>query len=329
MPEGKEYVTRAGLLTGVINDRVDESGILRSCMMERRNEILFHGEVYIPKYGAEDFRTRCRDAVTFYKSGKLKSLYLERQQEINSPVGTVKAELVSFYESGSLHRVFPVYGQINGYWSESEEASLLGTSKIETGGQMIEAKISCFSFYESGAVKSLTLWPGESTDILIPSGKIKARLGISFYEDGTIKSVEPDKPVPITYQGSSFIAYDNHPIGVHGDTNSLGFYVDGTIKTLKTTISAVILSGGNDKIQIEPERRVGLTDIDTMDIVPLKLEFQGSNLMITDSDGCIHKFALEQYQLGTIQIAENLHAEKDCGVCSSCRGCGLETIERN
>ena len=323
MLKEKEFHTKAGLLSGVVGERVDKDGILRSCMFNRKNKISYHGEIYIPKYENEDFRTRYRDAATFYKNGKLKALYLNEQQEIDSPAGRIKAEFVSFYESGSFHRIFPVYGQIGGYWSESEEAVLLPSYVIEAGGQKIKAKFSCIGFYESGVVKSLTLWPGESVDVITPAGKIKIRFGISFYESGSVESVEPDKPAVITYNTCSFYSYDNHPIGIHGEKNSLGFYEDGTLKTLKSTVTAVIVSHENEEIRIAPEKKISLTDIDTMEIFPVKIEFMNKSIRITDSGGSVHEFTLTRYRMRTEQIIKNLYFSQECRDCSGCSKCGL------
>lgn len=322
MPGEREFHTKAGLLTGVINERVDNSGNLRSCMLCKQNKIFFQEDILIPKYESEDFRTRYRDAVTFYKSGELKSVYLEHQQEIHSPLGRIKAELVTFYKSGSLLRVFPVYGQISGYWSENEEAEMLLPYVIETGGQKLTAKISGICFYESGAVKSITLFPGESVTINTPLGEARVHYGISFYESGSIESVEPDIPTAIIYGSCKFLSKDNHPIGVHGDKNSLSFYEDGSLKALTTTITAVIFSRENEKLFIMPERKISPTDIDETEIVPIKIDFQVKNIRVTDSNGLLYHFNTEQYEMKTVQILENLSAAQSCTDCNSCSNCG-------
>ncbi|WMJ88819.1 hypothetical protein [Anaerocolumna sp. MB42-C2] len=319
MLKDKEFYTEIGLLTGVVGERIDKDGILRSCMFKSRNKISHHGEIYIPKYESGDVRTRYRDAVSFYKSGKLKSLYLNERQEIDCPVGKMKAEFVSFYESGRYLRIFPVYGQINGYWSEREEAELLTSYSIEIGEQKIEAKISCIVFYESGAVKSLTLWPGENVDIKTPYSKIKVRFGISFYESGAVESIEPENPVHLTYDACSFFAYDNHPLGIHGEKNSLSFYENGTLKALKTTITAVVLTSEKEEIRIAPEQKISQTDIDAMEVYPINIEFLNQSVRITDSSGYIHEYSLLQFKMGTEQVIENLYQK--CGDCSNCSKC--------
>lgn len=318
----KEFHTKAGLLSGVIGEQLYQDGVLRSCMFNKENKISFRGEIYIPKYENEDFRSRYRDAAAFYKSGELKFLYLNGQQEINTPVGKIKAEFVSFYKSGSFLRIFPVYGQIGGYWSEREEAELLPVYAIETGGQNIKAKFSCIAFYESGAVKSLTLWPGESIDIAAPAGKVKVRLGISFYENGALESIEPDHPAIIKDQNCTFYSYDNHPIGIHGDRNSLGFYENGSLKTLKTTITAVILSGENKEIRIAPEIKRSLTDIDKMEVYPIEIGLDKERIRITDSNGIVQEYEQKKYSVRTEQLMKNLILSQECGDCSSCSQCG-------
>lgn len=321
MQEGKILSTKVGLLSGIMNEKLDKSGMLRSCTFSARNEIIFHGEVYIPRYREEDCRTRSRSAVKFYEDGKLKSIYLDGQQEINTPIGKMKAEMVSFYESGRLLRVFPVFGQISGFWSEEEEAELLSASEITIASQIIKAKISCFHFHESGNLKSVTLWPGERINVMTPVGKMNVRLGISFYENGAIESVEPSQPTGVMYQDCKIYAYDNHPIGVHGDSNSLCFYEDGNLKALKTSVSEVLLSAYGKETIIKPEYKTSLLDLEEEEIVPIKLEFQNNRLLIFDADGETHDFSMEEYQLKSKFILQNLNFADDCKDCSTCNKC--------
>lgn len=321
MPGEKKYHTQAGLLSGVIQEQLYENGHLRSCMFEKQNKIAYHGEVYIPKYSDEDFRTRYRDAASFYERGELKALYLEKPQRVATPAGSLEAELVTFYPSGKMKRVFPVYGQISGFWSEEEEAERLPVCEIKAQGQIIKGKISCLAFYESGAVKSITLWPGESILVHTPVGEIRARFGLTFYENGSVKSVEPDQPVSINYASCGFYAYDNHPIGIHGESNSLVFNQEGTIRALKTTITTVILSGEGKEHCIMPENRISPTDIENTEVVPIHIEFNDSAVRISDSDGAVHVFTSEQYVMKTKQLPGNWYATQGCGACSGCNSC--------
>lgn len=326
MNEKKEIHTKVGLLRGVTQERMDSNGVLRSCTFDDPNKIEFQGEIYIPKYTESDFRTRHRNAITFYKTGELKSIYLEEQQEIKSPIGMSKVEMVTFYQSGRIHRIFPVYGQISGYWSEQEESQWIPVSSIIVAGEKIEAKFSCICFYESGAIKSLTLWPNESIRISTLFGKIKVRYGVSLYEDGTIESVEPEQSVVVTYENAKIVAYDNHPIGIHGDKNSLGFYRDGSLRTVTTMITAIALFNDEQSIQIKPKIGTSQTDIEKMELFPIKAEFTEDYIRITDSSGTMQEFETSRYQLKTEQIAANLKLLESCTDCSSCSGCGHSNV---
>jgi hypothetical protein len=317
----KIFKTSVGLLKGVVGEIVDCNGILLSCMLGKRNEISYQGEIYIPKYTEEDFRTRYRDAVKFYRDGALKSVYLEEPQEINTPVGKMNAELVTFYQSGHLHRVFLSYGQISAYWSEEEEAERLGMYEVNAYGQKLKARISCFQFYESGAIKSITLWPGESITVCTSAGSIRVRYEISFYESGSIQSVEPDRPVKITKDAIDYYAYDNQAVGIGNGSNSLSFYEDGRIKSLKSAVSAVIISDSNKEIRIAPEYRMSMTDMEKTEIIPIKVAFEEERLIITNSDGVLHHFLLTGSELKTELLLKNFLTLTEATKCSGCSGC--------
>ncbi len=328
MQEDKNYYTSVGLLRGVVGETVDHNGKLLSCMFGERNEISYQGETYIPKYREEDFRTRYRDAVKFYRNGALKSVYLEEQQEINTPVGRRKAELVTFYPSGHLHRFFLSYGMISAYWSEEDEAERLGICEVDAYGQTYKGRISCIQFYDSGVIKSIMLWPGENIIVYTPAGSIRVRYEICFYENGTLQSVEPDKPARITIAETDYYVYDNQAIGIGDGSSSLSFYEDGRIKSLKSAVTAVIIKDGKQEIRIVPEDRMSMTDADKTEIIPIKLDFLKGRLLVADSDSLTHEFLITGSQLRTELLLKNLIALTEATGCSGCSGCRRFEKER-
>ena len=262
----------------------------------------------------------------FYPDGKLKSIYLERQQDVSTTVGMVKAEYITYYSSGKISRIFPVYGQISGFWSEEDEEKFLPVSEIEIKGQWIISKISCFSFYETGELKSITLWPKEQIMIHRPEGNVLTRIGISFYRDGSIKSLEPAVPVAVTVRNCRFMAFDNDPIGVHGDNNSLQYDIFGNVSALKTISTSITISRGKERYKISPEKKVSMLDLEQMVTVPISLELQNNTVTIVDSSNIMHQCDLNEYSMKTYEslACNSDEALKSCSnSCSNCDKCIL------
>jgi len=119
-------------------------------------EILFHNMVI------QDFEKKQLAVLSFYKSGNIKSISLEQQTEISTPIGIFPAELVTFYEDGSINSLFPLNGQISGFWSEEEEGELAQKYHFSFPFGDFYAKIIGLRFYPDGRVRSLILWPNET-----------------------------------------------------------------------------------------------------------------------------------------------------------------------
>ena len=188
-------VTDYGTLVGVTGYDTYFDGCVKACIVDRENEIETEYGRFVPQYsvvepGMNRMKKR-RSSVAFHDNGVVKSIALEKQTKVMTAIGEFPVELITFYTSGKLNRIFPLNGQINGYWSEEDEAGLCETYKFTFPLGSFQAKIIGIRFYESGKVKSITLWPGEIISVMTPKGSLKVKSGISFYEDGSIKSVEP------------------------------------------------------------------------------------------------------------------------------------------
>ena len=46
----------------------------------------------------------------YYDNGGIKSIYAQEPVKIKTSIGIIKAEFITFYESGAIKRIFPVYG---------------------------------------------------------------------------------------------------------------------------------------------------------------------------------------------------------------------------
>lgn len=216
-------------LNGVESIIYRKNGSAESCRFSQENKIRLGNNLLIPRFSEPDYRCKYREALSLYESGEIKSIYLEGIQEINTPLGKQQAELISYYESGALHRIFPLYGQISAYWSEESEKELAPELTIEVGDNQITGKVSCICFYESGKVKSITLWPGENFVVRAGDYEITGRIGVSFYESGAVKSVEPIFHTYIEVDGKKHHVYNPFANGISGDKNSLVFDEKGNV----------------------------------------------------------------------------------------------------
>lgn len=317
----KRIRTPYGILEGVIGATYDEQGKLTACRVEAYSEMMTSIGPLIPKYREKDIRTKYRETIQFYPSGKLRSIYLDQQIVTKTSLGQIEAELITFYETGSIHRIFPLYGQITGYWSEEEEYQLAPCKEITIGKVQLCNKISCYCFYPSGKIKSLTLWPKEVACFQLAKENCTLRLGITFYEEGKIQSIEPERPIMIQTEIGKIMAYNNDPIGIHGDRNSLVFTKEGQIQSLITTTTSIqIINKKGIRQEIKPELVRSLLDLEKWQIRTIKIEFEPDRVVLTDANGRIRSYEKVLYRFETKPAAlEALCCKEACKTCGKCR----------
>jgi len=303
-------------IKGITSFTTYDSGELNECKLNAYNLIRTKYGDLVPQYGDPGIRRKQLKALSFYKSGKIKSLSLEQQTEISTSIGTFPAELVTFFEDCSLNSLFPLNGQISGFWSEEDEGALAQKYDFTFPFGSFSAKIIGLRFYPDGKVRSLILWPTERITIETPAGKIPIRTGFKLYEDGSIESVEPAKPVPIETPIGLINAYDATALGIDADTNSLGFDRNGSLTALSTfDIISVKTNSGEKKVTF-PKLKPGL--MEDYEKVPIKLLFGEDSVTIDDG-----KRAAE-YRISdsTFKITGGDYTEATtCGDCSQCKGC--------
>ena len=316
--------TDYGVLTGIKGAVFYSDGKLKECMTDEKNIIKMpFGEV-VPLFSKSDARTKYRNSLAFYNTGKLKSIYLEDAVKVPTKYGEISAELLTFYGDGSIHRIFPLYGQISGYWTEENEYDMAEKVSYNFGGLALENKLSGLCFYESGKIKSITLYPKETVDVYINDFKAKARLGISFYESGSIKSFEPAFPLELNTPFGKCLAYDIDPLGISGDTNSLSFYEDSRLKDITTSTDKVeIVRENKDKIIIKPEKVSSLLNPEKTVIMPIKLNFYGESCMIEDSFGNIINASADADKIKILPGVFEFGSEDCIGECDSCDKCSF------
>lgn len=316
--------THYGILSGVINSMSYTGGSLKSCMLKAENRIQTPAGEIVPQYREAEYGERQkkhRSSLSFYENGNLKSASLDEAMPLQTPMGVYKAEFVTFYEVGSVNRLFPLNGQVDGFWSEQHEGALAEVLDFNLPIGNFSAKIISLHFYPSGALKSLTLWPGQSILLATPVGPMRVRTGFSLYEDGSLRSVEPAGATELLTPIGVVKAFDPEMVGMNADQNSIQFSPEGTLTSLKTVHTGVqVVSETGEFHVIEPYEAAGLIDADQTRTVPMQIDFAED--VITFVSAKTHKFSVEEY---SFMAFERAMVRRECcggGCGSSAGGCG-------
>ncbi len=308
----KSISTMYGALNEVENETFHPNGAIKDCVIHERVEFNTPHGILIPQYEHSTHRNKAGYSVSFYETGALRKISLNEVIEIETSVGKMSAELLLFFESGSIKRLFPLNGQLSAYWEENDEYQLAKELPFSFPFGSFNAKIIAISFYENGAVKDLTFWPKETIKIMSPIGEMSIRVGISLYLDGSIKSIEPSVPIAVQTPIGILKAYDSNANGISGDTNSLNFTQEGKLKSFITSSNKIRIAN-EEGVIYSPEQSV---DEDGLEIAfqPLKVEFQDNTVCFNDRvtyDINSTQFIIEPY----IRIARSM-----CSGCASCDG---------
>lgn len=303
-------------IKGITSFTTYDDGELKECKLNDYNLINTKYGDLVPQYGNPGIRKKQLKALSFYKSGKIKNIALEEQAEISTSIGIFPAELVTFFEDGSIKSLFPLNGQISAFWSEEEEGALAQKFDFTFPFGNFSAKIIGLRFYQDGKVRSLILWPNERIAIGTPAGKMPVRIGFKLFEDGSIESVEPANPVTIKTPIGSINAYDADALGIDADKNSLRFDRNGRLISLITFDIITVRKNNGEKEIIYPKLRPGL--MDEFERVPIKLLFDDDTVIIDDNVKAAD-YRISECTFMTMR--GNYTEAKTCGDCSNCKGC--------
>ncbi|MBP1737405.1 MAG: hypothetical protein H6Q60_1286 [Oscillospiraceae bacterium] len=310
-------------LHGVSSTMLEADGTLESCMLTEENTIETGYGPVIPKW-QEDVRKKNIPSISFYPDGTLKSVALEQQQLISTPLGTLPAEFITFYPDGALRRVFPCNGKITAYWSEEEEAALCPSLSFSLPVAELQAKLTAIHFYHGGALNSMSLWPGETVSVRTPQGSMPTRIGFSLHEDGSLQSMEPPYPIDVTTPIGVIPAFDPDALGIHGDSNSLSFLPDGSIQTVTTMDTRIeIIQPGGQSVFFGPTAQSDPLLDDQFITIPVRLSFEADHVTPENAVGQ-KRFSLTDCGFRVIPIEGDLTGARrmNCGDCSTCNKCG-------
>ncbi|MFP4156133.1 MAG: hypothetical protein ACLFU4_00775 [Opitutales bacterium] len=289
-----------GTLQGVTNFTRYRSGALRSCMVNRENRIETGFGTLVPQYRSSDYGERQkkhRSAIDFHENGQIKSIALDRQTELPTPMGMIPAELVTFYPDGALNRIFPLNGKVDGFWSEADERGMAVPIEFDLSIGAFAVKAISVRFFPSGNLKSVTFWPGESAIIQTPVGPIQCRAGFSLHEDGSLSSLEPKVATPVPTPVGLIQAFDPEIIGMHADTNSLQFDTGGRLTALKTIHTGIrLLDTDGNQAEIQPSEAPSLIDPEQLRTIPMSLQFKAEEVWIEAESPAVFSLADKRFE---------------------------------
>lgn len=268
----------------------------------------------IPRYTIDEESRKKEAPVKFYKSGELRSLPLEEFTEIETSVGKIQAELLTFYKSGALRRLFPLNGKITGYWTEENEYELAETLEIPTSLGNFSVKPIFLQFFETGELESILFWPKEKVSILTSMGEIEIRKGISFHKNGTIKAFEPVREIEVTSPIGSLKAYDPDPEGLFAKSSAIQFYENGDIESITTPSSQVEVRNKQGEVQMFAPSMISSYCNESMFFVsPMRILFEKEAVTFIDKSGSGSRISKDwNYQVSDF-IPENPIAGIACG----------------
>ena len=309
-------------MNGITSSETYEDGTMKACRIQGFNKISTPYGDLVPQF-TEEFkqfqrRKKFRASLICHCNGTLKSVALEEQMDIQTPLGKYPAELVTFYEDGALNRVFPLNGQIDGYWSENDEGELAESYSFQLSVGLITTKLISLRFDSLGILKSLTFWPKTEVTMRTPLGDILCRNGLSLYSDGALKSTEPAKAIIIETPFGKVLAFDPNAMGIHADSGSLRFHQDGNLKAFTSLVNTFEVEDkeGNKKL-IEPREIPSYISDDDTEVLPVQVTLDKDH--VTFNNGERTTFTLDEIK---VKIGMSKLSMSDCSDCSSCSSCG-------
>lgn len=299
------FSTKYGELKGISTIGFYTEGAIKECKLNKYSEIkTIYGNL-VPQYDGAELRRKYKRSLSFYEKGNLQSISFQDQTIIDTSIGKLPAELAVFYESGNIKRIFPLNGKMTAYWTEQNEYKLAEEFDFNFKFGTYKMKIIGINFYEDGKIKSMTLWPKDFALVLSPCGIIETRIGFAVYPNGDIKSCEPRKQTLINTRIGELHAFDVEASGINGDTNSLNFNEDGTVKSLCTSLDIITIKDRDGHVKThEPGLKTNVFNPLVMSVVPLKIVFSLDKIQIDKNEYSLNdnEFYIDKYIRKFIKI---------------------------
>lgn len=285
--------TKYGKLNAPFNVEYYDNGQIGSAMLGEKSIFETQYGQLMPNYSGADVRKKYREAVSFYENGNIKSIYLEEPQMIQTPAGKMEAELLSFYPGGEIKRLFPLYGQISGYWTEEDEYKLAPEVELYLLGRKIKVHPLCVVFYPSGQVRSLTIWRKDTITVQTKYGEIKSNFGVELTEDGALKSIEPTFGTVLATEYGKLYPFNSENYHLQAENNSLVFDDKGELLAA-TTIKTGLKVAEDGKIRYIHAKKAEDPLTGGLRPFPLALQFEESYIEAEQINGSRERFAKSQ-----------------------------------
>lgn len=198
---------------------------------------------FTPCSDASDLRKKYRCPVEYYHNGNVRSIYLQEPSVVKLDGGEYQAELITFYEDGSIKRLFPLYGQISSYWSVEDESQDAPEYVFTINGRQKKIRPQCIYFYPSGKIRSITIWPGDSLTVDTSKGPVTTNLGVELYEDSAVRSIEPVVGTVLETRYGNVKPFMVRKHMMHSEGASMAFDENGELISLATLNTSVEVQG--------------------------------------------------------------------------------------
>ena len=154
---------------------------------------------------------------------------------------------------------------------------------------------------------------------------------VEFYENGAVKSAEPEQQVFFSHQTGLYIAFDNTPLKDEEHLPTLEFEPDGRVKALRTIGAGLICRPKDGEktrgvVHIGAEWRPDPRNTGANVLIPIRIQFLEEELRVTDSDGQEHQLPFDVYDIQVDYLTDNIVMGGGCGDCSTCNGgCSVQS----
>ncbi|MDK2809271.1 MAG: hypothetical protein PWP24_2009 [Clostridiales bacterium] len=309
-----------GILGDVSHFHTYRSGELESVTLAGKNIVLTHAGELVPAY-QETARRKKKPSIEFHKNGMIKAVALEEQSEVETPIGSLPAEYVTFYPMGELHRVLVCNGQISGFWTEEEEREYAIPLSFAFDFAQFSARLNGICFYQTGEIKSITLYPKERISVVTPAGAVETEIGFSLYQSGKIQSIEPKSGTKVMTPIGEIIAADSDANGINADSNSLSFDQKGRIVSVKTIQSKIMVQSQDARffmLEAKVKSHPLYDDQTIQSAMQLTFDYERETVQVNGIESM--EFSIPNDNFIITHIAEEAFgcSPIDCASCSLC-----------
>jgi antitoxin component YwqK of YwqJK toxin-antitoxin module len=309
--------TRYGVLKGAEHIQYYPDGMVKQCTLLEANKIVTPFGIFTPQYLDDGYRRKRVKPLTFYHNGNIKNLPLQDGTLVQTKVGVISAELITWYENGSIRRIFPLDGSLTGFWTEDDEYKLAEPIEISLSFGKIKEKVVGVQFYECGNLKNITFWSKDKLAVATAFGNTDIRIGLEVYPDGALRAFEPAEPLLVDTLIGKIYAYNPKAIGIHSDNLSLRLARSGEVENVVTSKNMVKVVDKSGRVySFKPELKPSMFNLGGMELFPLRITFNQSRIYFNNNSE--YEFNVNECSFTVTSVSY----PKTCSSCDGCSACG-------